>query len=167
MQAKYVNRVGEGGRVLVARVKTGSDLLLSIERLVEEEGMKAGVILSGVGLLKRACLRNCRTLPKEHPITDVNRSYLNFERPLEIIAVSGNVSEFKGKPQVHVHVTLSYVEGEKISVIGGHLVEGCIIFGFAEVFIMELKDVKMRKEFDGETKRPQLFVDNGLLPHRE
>jgi len=158
LETRYVDGIGKGGRVLVARLKPGSDLLLSLRSLVEKEGMKTGIILSGVGLLKRACLRNCKVLPKEYPITDANRSFLTFEGPLEILALSGNLSEVKGKPWVHAHVTLSYVEGEEISVIGGHLIEGCIIFGFAEIFLMELENIMMRKEFDEETKTLQLFV---------
>jgi len=158
LENRYVNRFGKPGRILVARIKPGSDLLQSIRSLVEKERIKAGVILSGVGLLKKAHLRNCKVLPKEYPITDANRSFLTFERPLEILALSGNVSEVEGKPWVHVHVTLSYVKNDEIKVVGGHLLEGCIIFGFAEIFIMELKDIDMKKKIDEETKTLQLFV---------
>lgn len=158
METRHVNRVGKGGRVVVARLKPGSDLLLSLRRLVEKEGIRAGVILSGVGLLERARLRNCKALPEEYPITDANRSFVTFERPLEILALSGSVSEVEGKPWVHAHVTLSCVEDEEISAIGGHLIEGCIVFGFAEIFLMELEDIEMNREFDEETKTLQLFV---------
>jgi len=158
LKNRYLNRKGRGGRVLVTRLKPGSDLLLSLRDLIEKEGMKAGVILCGVGLLEKACLRNCRALPKEYPITDVDRSFLKFERPMEILALQGNVSEVKGKPSVHAHVTLSYIEDEKIAVVGGHLIEGSIIFGFAEIFLMELEDMEMKKEFDDETKTLQLFA---------
>lgn len=158
MENRYVNRSGRSSKVLVARIKPDSDLLESIRDIVEENGVKAGVILSGVGLLRRAQLRNCKILPNKYPITDVNRSFLTFESPLEILALSGSVSEVKGKPLIHVHVTLSYITGDKIKVIGGHLLKGCIIFGFAEVFIMELEDMEMKKEFDEETRTLQLFV---------
>jgi len=155
----YVCRSGKSGRVLIARVKPGSDLVKSIRALVEENGMKAGVILSGVGLLRRARLRNCKVLPERYPIADANRTFLTFERPLEILALSGNVSEVEGEPLVHAHVTLSYVvDGDEARVVGGHLLEGCVVFGFAEVFIMELEEIDMRKEFDDETKTHQLFA---------
>jgi len=158
LENRYISRFGKSGKVLVARIKPSSDLLQSIRRLIEENGIKAGVILSGVGLLRKACIRNCKVLPKEYPITDVNRSFLTFERPLEILALSGDVSEVEGKPWVHAHIVLSYVEGDEIRVIGGHLLEGCIIFGFAEIFVMELEDIEMRKEFDEETRTLQLFT---------
>lgn len=158
LENRYVSRFGKSGKVLVARIKPGSDLLQSIRSLVEENGVKAGVILSGVDLLRKARLRNCKIPPKDYPITDANRSFLTFERPLEILALSGNVSEVEGKPWLHAHISLSYVAGDEIKVVGGHLLEGCIIFGFAEVFIMEMKDIDMRKEFDEETRTLQLFV---------
>jgi len=158
MQVRYVSRSGEAGRIIVARLMPGSDLLLSLRKIVKEENVKAGVILSGVGLLSKAHLRNCKVLPKEYPITDANRSFMSFERPLEILGLSGNVSEVEGKPVVHAHITLSSVNDGGISVIGGHLIEGCIIFGFAEIILMELENISMKKEFDEETKTFQLFA---------
>ncbi|MCD6530361.1 DNA-binding protein [Candidatus Bathyarchaeota archaeon] len=77
---------------------------------------------------------------------------------MEILSLSGNVSEVEGKPWIHAHITLSYVENDEIKVVGGHVLEGCIVFGFAEVFIMELEDVDMKKKFDEETKTLQLFA---------
>lgn len=143
---------------MVARLKPGSDLLGALQEMVEDEGVEAGVILSGVGLLREARLRNCKSLPEEFPITDENRTYLSFNRPLEVLSMSGNVSMAEGSPLVHAHVTLSYVEGDEIGVVGGHLIEGCIVFGFAEVILMELDNIKMEKRFDEETRTLQLFV---------
>ena len=158
MVTRYVSREGRAGRVLVARLKPGSDLLLSIRDFVTKEEMKAGVILSGVGLLKKARIRNCKVLPEEYPITDSNRSYMSFEMPLEILGLSGNVSEVDGKPWVHAHVTLSGVKEEKNIVVGGHLIEGCVVFGFAEIIVMQLEDIEMAKKLDDETKTFQLFA---------
>ncbi len=154
----YISKTGNTGRVVVSRLKTGSDLLRSLEKIIEEKGVRSGVIMSGVGLLSHAKLRNCRTLPDEFPITDQNRSYLSFEKPSEIIGLSGNVGIADGKPLVHAHLTLSYIEDEAIRVIGGHMIEGSTVFGFAEVIIMELTDIEMIKEYDEETKTLQYFT---------
>ena len=157
MAERYDTRDSSSGRIVVARLKLGCDLLRSLQQIVEEKGIKAAVILSGVGLLGAAGIRNCKTLPEEFPITDKNRSYMSFEKPLEIIGLSGNVSVAEGKPLVHAHITLSYVEKDEIKVIGGHLIEGCTVFGFAEVFILELSGIEMVKSYDEETKTLQLF----------
>ena len=158
LDVRYIARTGGPGRVIVARVMPGSDLLEALRCVVSDEGIEAGVILSVVGLLERARLRNCKRLPEAYPITDENRTYLSFERPLEILSASGNVTMLEGDPLVHAHLTLSSVEREEITVVGGHLIEGCVIFGFAEVILMELEDIEMEKRFDEETKTPQLFA---------
>jgi hypothetical protein len=158
MTNRYEVRSGEFGRVIVTRLKPGSDLLGSLQEIVAREGVKAGVILSGVGLLEEARLRNCKSLPEEYPITDENRTYLSFNRPLEILSLSGNITVAEGNPLVHAHVTLSHVGGDEIGIIGGHLIEGCVIFGFAEIILMEVEDIEMEKNYDKETRALQLFV---------
>ena len=158
MTNRYDVRSGEAGRVIVARLKPGSDLLGSLQEIVGIKGIKAGVILSGVGLLGEARLRNCKSLPEEYPITDENRTYLYFSKPLEILSLSGDITVAEGSPLVHAHITLSHVEGGEIGVIGGHLIEGCTIFGFAEIILMELRDIEMEKNYDEETRTLQLFV---------
>jgi len=155
---RYIIRSGRPGRVIVARVKQGSDLLRSLQKIAAEEGITSGVIVSGVGLLKQARLRNCKSLPEEYPITDANRTFLPFEKPLEILSISGNVTLAEGEPLVHAHLTLSSVEEGEITVIGGHLIEGCVVFGFSEFAILELEGVEMVKRFDEETRTLQLFA---------
>ena len=158
MTDRYIVRSGQPSRVIVARVKPDSDLLRSLQKVAVEEGVASGVIVSGVGLLKQAKLRNCKCLPDEYPITDANRTYLSFEKPLEILSISGNVTLAEGKPLVHAHLTLSEVEGNEITVIGGHLIEGCVVFGFSEFAILELEGIEMVKRFDEETQTLQLFA---------
>ncbi len=143
MTDRYIVRSGRPGRVIVARVKPGSDLLRSLQKIAAEEGITSGVIVSGVGLLKQARLRNCESLPDEYPITDANRTFLSFEKPLEILSISGNVTLAEGESLVHAHLTLSQVEGDEITVIGGHLIEGCMVFGFSEFAILELEGVTL------------------------
>lgn len=158
MSNRFVTRSCGSGKVVAARIKSGSDLLRSLQEIVKEEEIKAGIILSGVGLLSKAKLRNCKSLPDEFPITDENRSFLSYETPLEILGVSGNISTVDGGQLVHAHLALSYSEEGKVGVIGGHLIKGCVVFGFAEIFILELTGIEMVKRFDEETKTHQLFA---------
>lgn len=158
MTDRHEVRTGNAQRIIVARLKTGSDLLDSLQEIVENERIKAGIILSGVGLLGKASLRNCNSLPEEFPITDENRTFLSFKNPLEILTLSGTISIAEGKPLVHAHLTLSSVVEGEIGVIGGHLIKGCLVFGFAEVAVMELGGIEMVKSFDEETRTLQLFA---------
>ncbi len=158
MTDRHIVKSGRPGRVIVARVKPGSDLLSSLQKIAAEERITSGVIVSGVGLLKQARLRNCRSLPEEYPITDANRTFLSFEKPLEILSISGNVTLAEGEPLVHAHLTLSSVEEDETTVIEGHLIEGCVIFGFSAFTILELEGIEMVKRFDLETRTLQLFA---------
>ena len=154
---RYVLRFGENGRIHVIRLKTGSDLLLTLDKLINEKGINAAVILSGVGLLSTAKLRNCKNLPENFPITDKNRNYQAINYPCEILSISGNVSTVDDKALIHAHLTLSYMHNKTIKVIGGHLIPGCIIHGFSEIIIMEITNIEMIKKYDEETKTYQLF----------
>ena len=154
---RYVSGVGEGGRIHVIRLKTGSDLLPTLEAVINEKGINAAVMLSGVGLLSKARIRNCENLPEEFPITDRNRDYQSINHPCEILAMSGTISTAEGKPSLHGHLTLSYVIDGRITVVGGHMIPGSIVHGFAEVMIMELHGIDMKKNYDEETKTLQLF----------
>jgi predicted DNA-binding protein with PD1-like motif len=158
MKERIISRTGKTGKIIVSRIKNGSDLLLSLQKIVDNSGIRSAIIISGVGLLGKARIRNCKSLPSDFPITDSNRSFNSFKRPLEILGLSGNVSVSEENTLVHAHLTLSYVDDGKIKVIGGHLIEGCKIFGFAEITLMELTDIEMVKNYDPETKTPQLFA---------
>lgn len=158
MEDDFVYRFGVPSRILVVRIKSGSDLLLSLKKLVEENEIRAGVIVSGVGLLGKAYIRNVKMFPEKFPISDKHRAIVSFDGPLEILSLSGNISLIDGKPSIHVHATLSFYDGTGIDVVGGHVVEGCIIFSFAEIIIMEIGNISMQKSFDMETKTFQLFA---------
>jgi hypothetical protein len=159
MEPKYIVKDSHQGRVLVARLRPEADLILSIKNIAEEKAMKAGVILSGAGLLSRAHIRNCKSLPERYPITDANRMFTVIEKPLEVLAISGIIYTVEGRPNVHAHSVLSFIEEDSIKVVGGHLLEGCRVFGFAEIVIMELRDISLEKTFDSETRTLQLFVE--------
>jgi predicted DNA-binding protein with PD1-like motif len=157
LSVRYELRKGRGEEVIVARLKPGSDLLRSLKDIASSQGIRGGVFLSGVGLLEKAHLRNCKILPDKYPIKDENRVFISFKAPLEILSMSGNISILEDEPLVHVHLTLSQATGDGIKVIGGHLLEGCIVFGFSEIVILVLRDIQMIKHYDEETKTPQLF----------
>lgn len=158
MKERIISRTGKTGKIIVSRIKNGSDLLKSLQKIVDESKIRSAIIISGVGLLGEARIRNCKNLPSDFPITDSNRNFNSFKMPLEILGVSGNVSLSGGSTLVHAHLTLSYVDDGEIKVIGGHLIEGCKIFGFAEITLMELNGIEMVKNYDEETKTPQLFA---------
>ncbi len=113
-------------RVHIIRIDKGEEVLSTIVRTCEDNGIRAAV-LSGLGLLGRA------KLAVFNPKTE---SYETFEvtRPMELASLTGNVSVKEGKPFPHIHVVL----GDKEGAVAGHLVEGYVA-GTGEVAIIELE----------------------------
>jgi len=136
---------GSAGRILVLTIEPDNDLFLTLKKAVEEEGIRSGIVVSAVGSLKRALLRNVKRFPDNLPITDEDRLFREFEGPLEILSLSGNISRQEGEAIVHGHITVSRVRDGEVEVLGGHLVEGCITWVKVEVAILETELGMVRK----------------------
>lgn len=121
------------------RLHRGADLLVSIKELAQEKNIKAGVVLSAVGCVSQARLRDASGVK----IRDV-------EEHCEIVSLNGTVSE----KRCHLHLALSK---EDLFTIGGHMVEGCIINTTCELVIGEIPNQEIDVEFDEETGYTELI----------
>jgi len=150
---------GSFKRIILARIPIGVDLLEAIHEVVRREKVQKGLILMGIGALKRAVFRNLKVFPREYPVTAKDRLYLAVERPLEIVSLSGYiVPRMNGEPNVHAHFSASTVVGKTLVTYGGHLDEGTITFVKAAVAIGELEGVEMGKKWVEERKTEDLWV---------
>lgn len=125
---------------ITTRLQRGEDLKDGIARIVKDNNVKAGVIVSAVGCLSKASLR----------IAD-GKTVKTWEEPFEIVSVIGTVS-VNG---CHVHVSLSRVDG---TTIGGHLKEGCIINTTAEIVILNFEGSEYQRIPDNKTGYDELEV---------
>ena len=124
------------------RLKRGEDLMDSIKSVCAQKGIKAGVVLSGVGCISRGRVRDASGVT----IRDI-------EEHCEIVSLNGTVS---GK-RCHIHIALSR---EDLSTIGGHLCAGCIVNTTCELVIGELPGVAFEVEEDAETGYDELVFVN-------
>ncbi len=161
---KWNSGSGSSGRVLVLTIEPENDLLQGIEAAVEKKKIESGIVISAVGSLKKAVLRNVKKFPDHLPITDEDRLYKTFEGPLEILSLSGNISHQEGQTIVHGHITVSRVKGNEVEVLGGHLVEGCITYVKVEIAVLEAK-VAMKRTWNPERKTWELDFKHN--PERE
>jgi len=120
-------------RTVCKRLRRGDDLMAEIKKLCKERGISAGVVLSAVGCVSRARLRDA---------SGVN--IREIDRHMEIVSLNGTVSAAR----CHLHIALS---AEDLSTIGGHLVEGCIINTTCELVIGILDGIIYGIEQDDET----------------
>lgn len=124
------------------RMKRGQDLLKTIEAFCQENHIEAGVMLSGVGCVSRARLRDASGVT----IRDI-------DEPMEIVSLNGTVSA----KRCHLHAAFSK---EDLSTVGGHLVSGCIVNTTCEAVIGILDGVRFDTEFDEETGYDELVIKN-------
>lgn len=122
------------------RLKPGEDLKKQLEQIVKCNNIRAGIILTGIGSLIKASIR----LAEESISVSYNDKF-------EIIALSGTLS----KNGVHIHISIADSEGK---VLGGHLLEGCIIYTTAEIVLGELENMEFFREQDVVTGFKELTI---------
>jgi predicted DNA-binding protein with PD1-like motif len=151
-------QVGEGalGRVVALHMEPGTDLLKGIQAVVESHGLRSAVILSGVGSLRPAVLRNVRTAPDRFPITDANRVFVVKDEIMELVTLTGNVAvRHDGQVVVHGHLTISSGREDAVA-YGGHLVEGSIVFSTMEIVLAEVIGMSLTRSMHAITHAAEL-----------
>lgn len=124
---------GHFDRVVVLRFKYQTDLLAGLQRMVKQENIRNGVILSAIGSVRSYQLHQVsnRTLP----------SHDTFEKDptgaADLVSMNGYVIEGK----LHPHITLATPD----RVIAGHLEPGTEVFTFAIVTIGVMNDVDFHR----------------------
>ncbi len=118
---------GQLTRIVMGKLRVGVDLLQGIIELAQKEGVRTGVILSGVGALKRAIFRNVKRMPADYKVDDRYRLYLELDQPMELVSLPGWIATKEdGAIEVHAHFSASTVMGDNVVTLGGHLVPGVI-----------------------------------------
>ena len=169
-QGALLEGIGSGkiGRIVMARIPIGADLLDAINEVIRREKIQKGLILMGIGALQKAVFRNLKVFPKEYPVTPKDRLYFEIQMPLELLSLTGYVvPQVNGEPHVHVHFSASTVTGDTLATYGGHLDRGTITFVKAAVVIAELKGIEMGKKWVEERKTEDLWVGEILKSPRQ
>ena len=145
-------------RLVQFRVKPDADLLAAIEEAIAAEGIRSGVIVSGLGALKKAVFRNLRWFPKSYPVTPEDRLYLEMEKPMELVSLMGWIAPKKGGGvEIHAHFSASTIENDRIVTLGGHLTEGTVCGIKMAVAILVLANDSVFADEDGATRTFDIF----------
>ncbi len=122
------------------RLLPGHDLKQELQRFVQEKNIRAGCIVTCVGSVQQAALRFAG-----RDATSV------FEQRFEIVSLTGTLSV----DGVHLHIALADENG---ITLGGHVMEGNIVYTTAEIVLAELPSVEFKREFDPVTGYKELSV---------
>ena len=135
----------DDGKIMV-KLEDGENVLEKLKVIVKESGCSSGVILNGVGMLRK--IRLGYFDGKEYVIDE-------FEDPMELVSMQGNISlDDKGNIIFHIHVGLA---DRSKKMYGGHLLDG-IVNNVNEILIMKLERVKMRRRLSEKTGLMELFL---------
>jgi predicted DNA-binding protein with PD1-like motif len=133
---KYTS--GKTGRVFVARIEHGEDLLKSLEDLAKKEKIKSGIVFL-IGALHNGSLV-CGPVKAVMPPLPF---WQNFPGPAEIAGI-GTIFEEGKSPKIHLHSAVGR---------GRRALVGCIrknnkVFLIVEAVIIEIKGIKAARELD-------------------
>jgi uncharacterized protein len=123
------------------RLKPGQDLRKEIEAHVKENNITAGWITTCVGSLTNY---NIRFANQQNGNTGSGH--------FEIVSLTGTVST-NGS---HMHISISDSTG---NTIGGHLLQGNIVYTTAEIVIQSSPNLIFKREKDGSTPWEELQVE--------
>lgn len=126
-------------QTIVKRLVPNQDIKKSLSTLLDEYQISAAAIISAVGSVSEYALR----------VSDGTSVISCFENR-EIVSLSGILT----KDGIHVHVSFSGLDG---SVIGGHLMEGCLVHTTLEIVLLSL-DADLTRVFDPITGYKELVV---------
>lgn len=127
---------GHFDRVVVLRFKYKTDLLAGMERMVKQEHIRNGVILSGVGSVRGYQMHQVsnRTMPS-HDTFEKNPT-----EPADLVSMNGYI--INGR--IHAHMTL----GTPDRTMAGHLEPGTEVFTFAVIAIGVMNDADLGRVDD-------------------
>lgn len=122
------------------RLHPYQDLNAELKKFVNREQLQAAWVMSAVGSLRLATLR---LADQTHPST--------FARKFEILALSGTMS----MAGIHLHITMANGEG---ATLGGHLLDGCLIYTTCELVIGSTQNFVFLREQDAQTGYKELKI---------
>ncbi|MDA0349083.1 MAG: DNA-binding protein [Verrucomicrobia bacterium] len=132
---------GNFERIVILRMKFKTDLLAGLQKGIETEGIKNGVILAGIGSVRGYHI---------HVVSNRNFPSKNYmmkdpTRDADIISMNGYIMDGR----VHPHITLA----DEMESFGGHLEPETEVFTFAIITIGVFPDDMNLERLDDKTYR--------------
>lgn len=152
---------------MVMRLGPQEDILPAIIEIAAEYNVRHAIIVGGAASLTQAHLRNVRRYPDDFPITDEVRVFSEIEGPLELLSLSGNISQTQGgQPYIHCHAAISVGKPDAVA-LGGHVLPNTLVYSTAELSLVEVLGCDILRTHDPETSVPELHFGTSEHPGRD
>jgi predicted DNA-binding protein with PD1-like motif len=158
--SKLLERTGsfQFSRIVMGKLKVGTDLLEGIKEIARQEKIRTGVILSGLGALSKGVFRNAKIMPPDYKMKDEYRVYLELEKTMELVSLPGWIAtKENGDIEVHAHFTASLVLDDKIATMGGHLTSGTIASIKVVIVIGVIEDSRIKAAVDPNINQSEIY----------
>lgn len=127
-------------QAIALRLTPQQDLKAELDAYMPQQNLEAACILTCVGSLTQAILRHANQL-----------AATVYSGHFEIVSLTGLMSRHGS----HYHLAIADSRGQTI---GGHLLEGCLIYTTAEIVIGVMPQLSFRRELDAETGFQELAI---------
>jgi uncharacterized protein len=128
-------------KAIALRLNPQQDLKVELQNFVTQHDIEAACIITCVGSLTQAVLR----------LANQPEGTL-YKGRFEIVSLVGTLS----KHGSHCHIAIATSTG---NTIGGHLLNGCLIYTTAELIIGILPHLKFTRELDETTGYQELTIE--------
>ena len=136
----------EKKNIVFVRLMPEESLIEQLKEACKNHNISSGVVLSGIGQLGKVELGYFKEKGNYSPET--------FEKPLEILSLSGNICKQGGDYLPHLHIVLGT---EKKNAIGGHLLNGTVSIT-AEIVIIKT-NVDFSRQLDETTGLQNMILE--------
>ncbi len=121
--------------LVVFRFEDGKDVIESLKQVAKEHQIQSGAILGGIGMVRDFEV-GFYSREKAGYITS------KFKEPVELLSLSGNISQCNNQAFLHLHVALAK---EDMKAIGGHL-KKATVHNTIEGIIMKFSEIKLSRD---------------------
>jgi len=136
----------EKGDLIFIRLFSGEDIYQALKEACQKHGVETAVVLSGVGQLKQFSLGYFKEKGDYTPE--------GFEKPHELLSLTGSISNQEGDYNFHLHVALG---NETKKVVGGHLIKG-VVETTNEIVLLKT-DLKVKRRLEESTGLQGMFLE--------
>lgn len=126
------------------RLEPGMDLKQEMTNFVKTKQLESASISTCVGSLRKVTIRPAN-----------QQKLIHLQGHYEIVSLTGTFAD-NGKNN-HIHISVSDSTG---TTIGGHLVDGSIIYTTAELVFLNNKDLHFTRVIDPQTTYYELKVED-------
>jgi len=137
----------EKDKLLFVRLFPNEDVHWELKKICKKHKVETAVVLSGLGQLKQFQLGYYKAKGNYTP--------QEFQKPHELLSLTGNISNQAGEYNLHLHAVLG---DEGKNVIGGHLISAKV--AVTNEIVLLKTDLQIKRILEESTGLEGMFLEH-------